>query len=173
MHIESRDFVDHPASEVYPLVRDHLVDLLPYLPDVEAISVVSYQRTSDTRVQIVNRWRAKSAIPAVVEKFVGKDVLQWTDTAEWQDDTWRVVYRLVGFGYEVTGVNTFAPEGKGTRLHVSADVVIHPEAFRIPRLVFNSVFPKVEGLVRAAVQPNLTALARGLQAYYRARPPGA
>lgn len=169
MHIESSDYVDHPASEVYPLVRDRLPELLPFLPDVETIEQLTYDRRSDTRVHIVNRWRARSKIPSAAQRFVPADVLVWTDTADWEDEHFHVRYHLEGFGYEVTGINSFGPEGTGTRLKVTADVVIHPERFKVPKMLFNRVFPKIEGVVRSAVQPNLTALARGLRDYYAAQ----
>ena len=79
-----------------------------------------------------------------------------------------VMERLEGFGYEVIGINYFSPQGEGTRLKVTADVTIDPKKFKVPRMLFNRVFPHIEGLVKKAVQPNLTALARGLRSYYAA-----
>ena len=166
MHIESEDFLDRSADEIYPLVRDELPKLLPHLPDVETIEQISYERESETRVRIVNRWRAKAKIPGAAAKFIPKEIMNWTDYATWKDDEYRVDYRLEGFGYEVTGTNYFKPENGGTRIRVTADVTIHPEKFKVPRFLFNKVFPLIEGVVKKAVQPNLTALARGLRAYY-------
>jgi hypothetical protein len=39
----------------------------------------------------------------------------------------------------------------------------------VPRLLFGTVFPAVEGAVRRAIEPNLTALASGLRAYFADR----
>ncbi len=166
MYIESEDYLDRSADEVYPLVRDELPKLLPYLPDVESLEQLSYERVSDTRVKIVNRWRAKAKIPRAAAKFLPPDILAWTDYAEWKDDDYSVDYRLEGFGYDVEGANSFRPENGGTRLRVTAKITIHPEKFKIPRFLFNSVFPLVEGVVKKAIQPNLTSLARGLKGYY-------
>lgn len=170
MHIESTDRVARPASEVFPLVRDRLPELLPYLPDVERIERLSYQEQPGNRVAIVNRWTASTKPPAAVARFLPPDLLVWTDTATWRADDWEVDYRLEGFGYEVVGVNRFAPDGDGTLVKIQADITLHPDRFKIPKLVFNKVFPHIEGLVKDAVRPNLTALARGLQAYYADAP---
>jgi len=169
LHIESDDFLKHPAAEVYPLVRDRLPELLPYLPDVASIAQQSYARESETRVRIVNRWTARAKLPAAAMKFLPPEVLSWTDRALWKDDAYCVDYMLVGFGYEVHGINSFTPHEGGTLLRVVADVTIKPEQLKIPRLVFKRVFPMVEGVVKQAVQPNLTALARGLRDYYATR----
>ncbi|MEE8410712.1 MAG: SRPBCC family protein [Myxococcota bacterium] len=166
MYIENEDRIDHPLDLVYPLVRDDLPKLLPYLPDVEELVQISYERTSETRVTIVNEWRAKAAVPKMVAKFLPPDVFRWTDSALWKDVEHRVEYRLEGFGYEVDGNNSFTADGDGTVLKITATVTIHPEKFKIPRLLFKKVFPAVEGAVKRAVQPNLTALARGLQSYF-------
>ena len=168
MHVESEDYLNKPAAKIYPLVRDELPKLLPYLPDVERIVQVSREQVAENRTHIVNRWTARANIPRVAAKFIPPDVFTWTDDAMWFDDEFRVEFRLESFGYEVTGVNYFVPEGEGTRIRVTADVVIHPEQFKVPRMLFNRVFPALEGAIKKAVQPNLTALARGLRDYYAA-----
>ena len=44
MYIESEDRLDQPADKIYPLVRDDLPKLLPYLPDVDTIEQISHER---------------------------------------------------------------------------------------------------------------------------------
>ena len=166
MYIESEDRVDRPASEVYPLVRDHLTRLLPYLPDVEEVTELERERESEVRVRVVNRWTAKATIPSLIAKFMPAELLTWTDRAQWKDDEHLVEYRLEGFGYEVDGTNHFTPDGDGTLLKVTATVSIDPKKFKIPRFLFKKAFPLLEGTIRKAIQPNLTSLARGLTAYF-------
>ena len=169
MYIESEDRLDRSATEVYPLVRDEMPKLLPYMPDVEELEQLTYERESDTRVRIVNRWRAKASVPAMVAKFLPKDMFVWLDRATWKDDEFCVDYKLEGFGYEATGTNYFTPDGDGTKLRVTAEITIDPSKFKIPKLLFNKAFPMIEGSVKKAVQPNLTALARGLREYFAAQ----
>lgn len=169
MYIESEDRVDHPAEEVYVLVRDRLVDLLPYLPDVESVRELSRERESETRLRVVNEWKARAVVPSIAQKFLPPDLFTWTDRALWLDDQHVVEYRLEGFGYDVAGKNSFTADGDGTRLRITADITIHPEQFKVPRLLFNKVFPAVEGAVKKALQPNLTALAKGLKQYFADR----
>lgn len=166
MFIESEDKLDRPADQVYPLVRDELPRLLPYLPDVEKITELSRERESETRLKVVNEWTAKAKVPGMVAKFLPPDVFTWKDYATWKDDENIVEYRLEGFGYEVEGKNFFTADGDGTVIKVTATVTIHPEKFKIPKLIFKKAFPVLEGTIKKAVQPNLTALARGLRSYF-------
>ncbi len=170
MYIESEDRVDHPVDQVYPLVRDDLPKLLPYLPDVEEVTQISTDRESDTRLRVVNKWRAKAKVPGMVAKFLPADIMVWTDRALWKDDEHCVDYQLEGFGYDVIGTNYFTPDGDGTVIKVTATVTIHPEKFKVPRLLFKKVFPVIEGVVKKAVQPNLTSLAKGLKSYFAENP---
>jgi hypothetical protein len=167
MYIENEDRLEQSADEVYPLVRDELPALLPHLPDVEEIVELSRERTADNRVRVTNRWRAKATVPKMIGRFLPPDIFEWTDHALWKDDEHCVEYRLEGFGYEVEGINYFTPDAGGTIIRVTASVTIHPEKFKIPRLLFNKAFPVLEGTIKKAVQPNLTALARGLRSYFR------
>lgn len=169
MHIESEDTLSHDPDEVYALVRDEMPKLLPYMPDVESLVQDSYARESDTRVRIVNTWTAKQKIPSAAQRFLPKDILTWKDKALWKDDERLVEYRLEGFGYEVDGTTRFEAVPGGTRIKVAATFTIHPEKFKIPRMVFKRVFPHVEGVVKKGIQPNLTALAKGLKEYYAAQ----
>lgn len=169
MYIESEDRLDHSATEVYALVRDEMPKLLPFMPDVEELEQLTYERESPTRVRILNRWRAKASVPSLVEKFLPKDMFTWLDKAYWKDDEYCVDYELEGFGYAAKGTNYFTPDGSGTKLRVTAEITIDPTKFKIPKLLFNKAFPMIEGSVRKAVQPNLTALARGLKDYFAAQ----
>ena len=169
MLIENEGFLDHPADEVYPLVRDEMTKLLPFLPDVERVEQLSYDRESPTRVRIVNRWHTKPKMPALVARFLPAEIFSWTDYALWKDDEYLTDYRLEGFGYDVKGTNSFVPDGPGTKIRITADVTIHPEKFHIPRLLFDRVFPLVEDTIRHAIEPNLSSLVRALKDYFAAR----
>ena len=169
MHFETEDYVEQPVDLVYPLVRDQMADLLPYLPNVEQVTQLSYERVSETRVDVVNQWKAKAQIPAVAQRFLPPDLLTWTDTARWDDDALHVEYTLNGFGYEARGINSFHSEGSGTRIRISATVTIQPERFKVPRLLFKKVFPVIEGLIRESIEPNMTALSRALGQYFANR----
>lgn len=166
MYLESDDIVNHPADEVYPLVRDQLPKLLPYLPDIEEVTEVSRDRESDTRVRVVNRWRARAAVPKMLAKFLPADLFTWTDRALWKDDEQCVEYVLEGFGYEVAGTNYFTSEGDSTRIRVTATLTVHHEKFKIPKIIFKKGMTLLEGTIRSALAPNLTALSRGLKAYF-------
>lgn len=168
MKIEIDDFLDVPADRVYPLVRDAMTtELLPYLPDIEEVKQLSYERQSDTRVHVVNRWQAKPQIPSMAQKFISPDVFAWTDTALWKDDAYEVEYRIEGFGYEGNGLNSFKPDGDRTHVRISVELTIRSDEFGIPRMLFNRVFPLVEDTIRKALEPNFGSLIEALRKYFR------
>ncbi len=167
MRIESSGEVDRKQEDVYVLVRDHLADLIPYLPNIEEVRVVE-RRDGDGVVHIVNEWRARATVPKMAARFVPPEMFQWKDTATWKDAEHLVEYHLEGYGWEADGVNRFEAVGEATRIHIGADITVHPEVFHIPRMLFNKVFPLVEDTVRKALAPNMTALVDAVRNYYRA-----
>lgn len=169
MHIESEDFIEQSADDVYPLVRDRMTELLPYLPNVNRVTQLESRRLNEHEVEIVNRWEAKSQLPAMAAKFLPNDLFTWTDHAHWYDNEYHVKYRIEGYGYQGTGVNSFKPEGTGTRIHIMNDIEIDPKAFKIPKLIFNKVFPLVEDAVKRALEPNVTALSGAVRKYFEAQ----
>ncbi|NUN14367.1 MAG: hypothetical protein HUU55_12120 [Myxococcales bacterium] len=169
MYIESQDYLNQPATNVYPLVRDEMPKLVPYMPNVAELAQLSYERESSNRVRIVNRWRTEASIPAAAAKFIPAEAFTWIDRAFWKDDEYCVDYELEGYGWTAKGTNYFTPEGDGTLLKVTADVTIHPEKFKIPKFLFNTIFPLIEGAIKKAIQPNLTSLANGLRGYFASK----
>ena len=141
MRLESLGVIDEPLDTVYPLVRDRMREIVPYLPNIEKIEVVRSSRNDEGYLEVVNLWTAKAEVPSFVKSFVKPELFGWKDTAVWHDAEHQVHYRLESFVgkdlYDAAGVNFFKalPEGK-TELRVTCDVVLHPERFPgVPRLL--------------------------------------
>ncbi len=172
MRLESEDFLDQPAEIVYPLVRDEMDKILPFLPDIEKIVTIDYNRLDEDTVKVVNHWYGKADIPGFAKKFVKPELMSWKDFATWHDSRFCVDYHLESFLgndiFDASGTNYFEPAGEGrTRIYVSATIDIYPgKVPGIPRLLAGRVKPMVEGLIRGMLEPNLTSLAKGLQGYF-------
>jgi hypothetical protein len=174
MIIESSDIVEQSAEEVYRIVRDQMQLIVPYMPNIEKIEQVEREdRQGGPR--IVNHWTAKSQLPAIASRFVSPEILSWVDRARWNDATYSVEYEIEGKWrpdlYTCRGLNSFRPDGAGrTEVRVSVELRIHGDRLPgIPKLLAGRVVPAVEEFVRRLMQPNLTSLAKGLQAYLRER----
>jgi len=56
MYAESKGVVNQPADIVYPLVRDELKKLVPFMPNIAKIETIKYERTSDIRLEILRAY---------------------------------------------------------------------------------------------------------------------
>ncbi len=177
MKLESKDCVDAPASLVYPLVRDHLPDLVPYLTNIEKVEVLERQEEGPGKVFILNMWKAQMDIPSALQRILKPEFLSWRDYAHWQDECFHVDYRLEGTWlrelYTATGCNSFKPanDGKGTEITISCEVELHPDKVPgVPTFIVKALLPALETLIRRLLAPNLTALSAGVRGYLAAHP---
>lgn len=175
MRIESKDVIDHPASEVYPLVRDNMQAIVPYLPNIERIDTLKVERKSPTELAVFNHWTPKVDIPSIVKKFVKPELFSWDDEALWRDDKNLVEYKISGKlakdAYTCSGVNYFTPvDGGKTELRVTFNLEIYPDKIPgVPRFLGGKVLPVLEDIIRKTLEPNLTSLAKGLKGYFAAQ----
>jgi len=174
MHLESKHVIDQPADVVYPLVRDDIKTIVPYLPNVRRIDTVKHERTSDTRVEVVNHWFAIAEVPSAIRKIIKPEFFSWKDTALWKDDERCVDYRLESFLaadlYDARGTNYFTPVGDDrTELRVTCDIQIHADRIPgVPNFVLKRTLPIFEQLLSALLAPNLRSVGRGLSKYFAA-----
>lgn len=176
MLIESADVVEYPAETVYRLVRDEMQLLVPHMPNIHRIQQVERQERVGGP-HIVNHWHASTQLPAIATRFVSPEILSWVDRARWNDAAQCVDYDIVGMWrpdlYTCRGTNSYRPHGDGlTEVRVRVELNIHAERLPgIPKLIAKRIVPAVEEFVRRLLQPNLTSLAKGLQAYVKERNP--
>jgi hypothetical protein len=172
MHAETKDVVNQPADIVYPLVRDEMQKIVPFLPNVDKIETIKYERTSDTRVEVLNHWFAKAEVPSVVKPFLKPEFFQWKDYATWKDDEFCVQYRIESFVanklFDLGGVNYFTPLGNDkTEIRITFDLEIHPERVPgVPKFLSKRVKEPIEEMVKKMLTPNLTSLVKGLNGYF-------
>ncbi len=172
MHLESKHVIGQPADVVYPLVRDDIAVLVPYLPNVRRIETIEHQRTGDARVEVINHWYAIAEVPAAVSKFIKPEFFSWKDYATWNDEAKSVDYRLESFLasdlYDANGTNYFSALDQGrTELRVTCDIDIHADRIPgVPKFVLKRVMPVVEQLLTRLLAPNLRSVGEGLTRYF-------
>jgi len=175
VHIESRDIIARPIDEVYPLIRDHLDALVPYLPNVKRIDRVSVKPTAGG-VDIVNNWFAIAEVPGPVKRVLKPEFFSWKDYARWNDADRCVDYRLESFLgkelYDARGRNTFTAIGADrTEIRVSCDIDLHADRIPgVPRFVLDRVMPIVEKVLEQLIAPNLRSVGKGVAGYFREHP---
>ena len=68
MKIQREEFLLHPADEVYPLVRDRIEELLPHLPGIESVEILSREPTVKGKTRVRSRWRIRP--PALLGRLL-------------------------------------------------------------------------------------------------------
>lgn len=176
MRSESKGIVNQPADIIYPLVRDGIQKIVPFLPNVDKIETIKCERKSDTRVEILNHWYAKAEVPSIAKPFVKPELFQWKDFAVWKDDEYCVDFRIESFIgnklFELSGTNYFTPLGTDkTEVKVTFNLEIYPERFPgVPKFLAKRAKGPIEEMVKKLLEPNLTSLVKGLNDYFANEP---
>lgn len=159
MKIHSESRIRHPQSLVYTAYRDRLPEVVPYMPDIAEISVVSREdRPQGPRLH--NRWRSDRDIPTVVQRFLRPEMLCWDDHAEWFDDegacSWRLSIPAFPTQVQCAGRNTFVADGAHTRVVLTGELTIQADKIPgVPRLLARTMAPQIEKFIVALITPNL------------------
>jgi hypothetical protein len=170
--------VDIPfaRSLVFAAYRDKLPELVPYLPNVRGITVVS--RTDEGPIaRLLNRWKGGGDIPAAVRKFLSEDLLEWDDHATWDAEkfivNWRTVVPAFKDAVDSSGRNLFDELGPtSTRYRIEGELKVDAGKIRgVPRFLSGTISPVVETFLVGAIKPNLVSVAKGIEQYLRNRSP--
>lgn len=168
MNFEVIDKVPYPLDDVFTTMRDKLVDLVPFLPDVKNIELVERKDLENGNVKIVNNWYAEDNIPKALKSLIKAEQLGWVDYAEWDTEKKKVYWNLEMMFFKeyvtVKGENTFTGDDKTTTITLSGDLSLdlakHP---MVPKLLAKSITKQVEKVVLALVKPNLVKVNRGIE----------
>jgi len=172
MFLESRDIISQPVDVVYPLIRDELNVLVPYLPSVKRIEEVTREER-DGLIDVVNHWYTVADLPGPLKKIIKPEMFSWKDYATWDDAKQSVDFRLESFLasdlYDARGTNYFSDAGDGrTELRVTCTLDIHAERIPgVPKILLRKTMPLIERAIRQLLEPNLKSVGKGLTAYYR------
>jgi hypothetical protein len=169
MKLEADARLPFDRVTVFRAYRDHLVDLLPYLPNVRGIDVK--QRVDVGAVtKMLNVWHGGGEIPAAARAVVSESMLTWNDHATWDESTftceWRIETHAFTEAVQCAGMNRFLERGGETVLEIRGDLTIDARKIKgVPGFLAGSVAKTVEQVLVAKIQPNLVETVRGLRAY--------
>jgi hypothetical protein len=161
-----------PRQVVFATYRDHLLDLLPYLPNVRKIELGESTSWGPV-MEKVNVWHGGGEIPAVARAVLSESMLSWTDRARWDEEAfvceWRVETHAFTEAVRCEGRHTFIEDGGSTRLETRGTLAIDASKIRaVPRLLASRVGHVIEEFLAAKIQPNLVEVTKGLGRYLAA-----
>jgi len=173
MNFEKSTVVSHPADLVLETMVERMHEIVPFLPSVTAIDLVSREEVGSDQIRIVRKWQgATDTAPSALRPFLTPELMGWTDTALWTPAEYKVDWTLstsMSGLYDCSGTNYFGPDPDdpegSTRMRVTGTLEIHPEKLPVPRFMGKRLAPVTEKFVVGLLTPNLTDVAIGLQGY--------
>ncbi|MGH7858872.1 MAG: hypothetical protein ACREQY_16220 [Candidatus Binatia bacterium] len=156
MRIAREEFIFHPADRVYPLVRDRIYELLPKLPGVESIEVLSHAPEGKGKTRVRSRWTLRP--PVLLRRLLPASAFVWEEDALWIDAENCVESRVRGYGYESRARTFYEPASDWTRVRIEAEITFRPESIDVPKENLEKIFAGAEEALREAIEPNMSAL---------------
>jgi hypothetical protein len=168
-------------------MRDRLPEIVRLIDDIEGVTVQSREELPDGTLRLVNVWRAKPNLPAIVANHIEPEMLAWTDHAEYDPAafvcSWKLEPHFFAERISCVGVTRYEPAigGRGTRVTFDADLHLAIGALPgMPALLEGAVSNAVEAFMTALVPRNFRKLMDALEkslsrppaANAAARPPG-
>ncbi len=159
MEIHVVSTLKYSRDRVFNAYRDNLIEMVPYLPNVEKIDVVSREEPEDNTVKFENHWYADAAIPKLAQSIIKPDMLKWADYATWKSDAYTCDWRIQTFfmkeAVECKGKNTFKELGENSmELTIHGDLSLNSKAIGVPRLLAGKLTPQLEKFIIALITPN-------------------
>lgn len=168
--------VRHRVDSVWETTRDALPHLVPYFDDVDQIVVERRTEQPDGRIEIVNRWRAKAAIPSSLSAIVRPEMLAWTDRALWdsRDRTCRFRIDTIFLPDRVrcSGTSRYeeAMGGRGTRVTFHGNLEVSARQLPgVPSVLEGVIARGIEAFVTAMIPGNLRKITEGVARHLDAR----
>ena len=174
MRIDVDSRIPFPRAVVFSAYRDHLPDLVPYLPNMKSIEVLE-RKEDNGKITLKNLWTAKTEIPKAAQAFIKPEMLTWFDHATWDNATftnvWRTEMRAMTEVVDCRGGNSFEEAGPdATILRLRGELTLHLNKVPgVPRLLAGSIGPMVEKFIVALLKPNLEETSKGLEKYLAAQ----
>jgi|HubBroStandDraft_4_1064222.scaffolds.fasta_scaffold373779_1 hypothetical protein len=166
--------IPFPRETVFAAYRDDVVELVPYLTNVQAIEIKSRKDDGDL-VEFVNEWRGGGEIPAAVRAFLSESMLSWTDYATWNAKSlscdWRIETHAFTEAVRAVGHNRFLEDGVNqTALEIRGTFEVDAKKIRgVPRFLAGTVGRTVEDFMVGKIQSNLVETAKSLTLYLEAK----
>jgi hypothetical protein len=170
----STDLIAYPIDVVFSTHRDHLAQMVAYLPSVASIEVES-RAEQDGVVRLVNLWTAKrTEVPRVLRPFVKPEMLRWIDRAAWFESEhvcrWTLELGFLKEAIRAEGENRMTSTADGhTAVEIAGQITV--EGGRIPGVpsfLSRKVGKTVESFVVRMITPNLKKTNEGVSAFIAA-----
>jgi hypothetical protein len=165
MNLKSISMLKHPRERVWPAIRDRLPEIVPLIDDIESVTVESREEKRNGTVLLVNTWKGKPKLPAIVAGRIRPEMFAWTDRAEYRVETFECLWRLEPHFFadriKCSGVTRYEPAmgGRGTRITFEGDLELSTRNLPgVPTVFEGALASAIELFVAALVPKNFRKL---------------
>ena len=160
MEIRSDGTVGHPRPLVFRSLRDRLVEVAAFMPNVTGIDELERIEEAPGRRRLVNVWHGEGAIPAVARRFIKPEMLRWTDRAVWDEGDWSCEWNQETAFFtdrvSCSGSNRYVEVDPGTtRIEIRGTFELRLQGLPgLPSLLARRATPVVERFIVGLITPN-------------------
>jgi hypothetical protein len=172
MDFKTISIIKFPFDVAWNTMRDKLPDIAKDVNDLESITEVERVLSDDGNMKIVNVWKAKPNLPAMVVKYINKDMLTWTDTANWRFKEKKIDWQIRSHHFHeemhCKGSTAFeaAMGGKGCRLTFSGSLEWKGKVLSLGMGIFDTTISKaVEGVLTQMIPSNFRKITEVMSKY--------
>lgn len=164
------DEIPYPRDLVFRTHRDKLVELVPYLANVDRVEVREREEQGDI-VRLLNLWSGSSSdVPAIIRPIVKPELLTWVDKAVWDRGRWRcdwdITLNALPDAVTAKGYNLFQDEGDETVIQIQGEFTVHPDRIPgVPAMVARTAQGAIERFVIGLLEPNMRLSNRAVEQY--------
>lgn len=128
MNFKTISIIKFPVELSWITMMNKLPEIAKDVTDLESITEVERKQLDEDSVKIINIWIAKPNLPALVVKYINRNMLTWTDTANWNESKkcidWEIRSHHFYEEMHCKGSTSFEPAmgGKGCRITFSGSL---------------------------------------------------
>jgi hypothetical protein len=121
-----------PRQELWTVMRDHLVEFSGQITDIESVRQIERTVDAECVVHIVNEWRVRQQVPAVLRPILKTSELVWIDRNSWDERTytcsWTIEPEFLTKYISCSGQTSLAEAmaGQGTRVTFEGGLDLKP-----------------------------------------------
>jgi hypothetical protein len=134
MNMKQIAMIQQPRTSIWTIMRDFLPELAAGLEDIESVETISRSEDPLGVLTVENAWRARPNLPPAIAQHVSRDMLAWTDTAQWFGDRfethWVITPQALSERLRCAGRTQYleAMGGRGTRIAFDVNAELMPGA---------------------------------------------
>lgn len=161
--------IPFPRNQVFKTYRDRLVELVPYMPSIWGVEVISQVQEGD-RLTLVNEWHGGGDIPAAARAILNETMLSWTEYALWNSTNFTTDWHIQTHAYReavhCAGLTRFIEDADHTVVESRGELRIDPHKIEgVPSFISGMVSGIVEDFLSKKIVPNLLQMGDGVRLY--------